>query len=321
MTKESAVDVKRAARMFAMAGALLLIIAAAVLMLSPMAQAVTEPSVSVTAAPEEEKLTAGEAALGVLGIAIVLGGGALIVWLIYRFIKRTIAKTKKRVEDYKRGGEIVFGYGDGPPAGFPAMNAAPGEGPVFSRVPADMPVNAAGEEIVFGHGGPPAGQAFLDEKQIKKAKGKNTKKTVAAGVVLLSFGLICAFAGLFYDHDSKAVRKYPTVQAQVLECRAVILKDDDGDEYIDRYIVDFEYTVDGKTYTMTGKESQYRQENTITVYHHPDDPSRVYLAEYARGEGNSMWYAFAGIFGGIGLLVLGDGILEKRKMKGGDESI
>jgi len=160
------------------------------------------------------------------------------------------------------------------------------------------------EEFVFGY----------SEKQMKAERSDHAKKSVAAGIVLLVFAGLCVLIGILSANSGRRVGAYPTAQARVLKCEAVILTNDDGDKYIDRYMVDIEYAVDGTTYTNNRKESKSRLEGTITVHYNPDKPGRAYFEEYVQGEGNVYWYVLAGIVGALGLGVAVSGTKDKRKI-------
>jgi hypothetical protein len=94
---------RRAARLLAIAGGILLIAFSAALLLSPTAQARTrareesEFSIPGTEEPEEEN----EAGMIILGVLVFLGGGAFFGWVIWRLLKHTIRGTVAHVEVLK----------------------------------------------------------------------------------------------------------------------------------------------------------------------------------------------------------------------------
>jgi len=238
----------------------------------------------------------------VLGIAVFVVFGALIGWVIYRHIKNTVAGTKAHVAVLKQAvGEAK--------EEIKIANERKKNGEGWTLPPEHRQqkegITMAEEEIVFGY----------DEELVKAERKDHAKKGVIAGIVLLVFAGLCVLGGVLSAGNSKKISTYPTTQAQVVQCKAVTSTDDDGDEYVDHYNVDFEYTVDGETYKDTGRHSDKRLEGNITIYYNPDRPDRAYLEADALGEGNGFWYAIAGIVGALGLIVIIGGTKDKRKLK------
>ena len=234
----------------------------------------------------------------ILGIAVFIVFGGLIGWVIYRHIKYTIAGAKAQAEVLKQAvgqakEEIRI------------ANERKKNGEGWTLPPEVVEKRSgtmANEEIVFGY----------TEEQIESDQKEHAKKNAIAGIVLLVFAGLCVLAGLLFGNDSKKVAAYPTTQAEVLKCEAVLTTDDDGDEYVDYYRVDIRYAVDGQAYTETGKRSESRLKGVITVHYNPGKPEKVYFEAYAQGEGNAFWYAIGGIVGALGLWIV---LSERKKMR------
>jgi hypothetical protein len=160
---------------------------------------------------------------------------------------------------------------------------------------------------------------FTDE-QIHAAQKEHAKKQFLAGIVLLAAAVLCVLAGVLSAGSSKKIAAYPTAQARVLRCDAVTAtrEDEKGEQetYVEHYNVDIEYTVDGQTYTQTGRHSDKPLEGIVTVYYNPDKPQKAYFEAQAQGESNVYWYVIGGIVGVVGLVVFIGGTKEKRKLKG-----
>ena len=139
------------------------------------------------------------------------------------------------------------------------------------------------------------------------------KKRIIAGIVLLVLAAVCALSGLAGD-NSEEISAYPTTQAEIVKCQPIYRDDDDG-EYISSYLVDFEYAVDGKTYTRKDYTSLNKMEGSITVYYNPDKPSQAYTETEALVGETAYLYVIAGIFGIAGVVVTVGGVLKKRKLK------
>ena len=238
----------------------------------------------------------------ILGIAVFVVFGGLIGWVIYRHIKYTIAGTKAQAkvvkEAFAQAGEELR-----------VANERKKQGLGWT-VPQEMVdqrmANMSGkEEIVFGY----------NEEEMREERKEHAKKGIAAGIVLLVFAALCVLGGVLSNRSSAKVSTYPTVQARVLRCQEITSTDDDGDEVVDHYNVDFEYTVDGETYKNTGRHSDIRLEGDITVYYNPDKPDKAYFEAYAQGEGNAFWYAIAGIVALLGIGVILGEIKNKRKLQ------
>jgi len=233
----------------------------------------------------------------IVGILVFVVFGSLIGWLVYRHIKHTVAGTKAHIEAMKQA------VGDAKEE-FKIANERKEQGLGWT-VPQEMVDQRmsklpGGEEIVFGY----------DEEQMHAERGSHAKKGIIAGIVLLVFAGLCVLGGVLSGNNSKKISAYPTVQAKVINHRAVTRTDDDGDTYLQHYI-DLEYVVDGKTYTDIDRPSDEYRKDTITVHYNPDKPEKVYFE--TDGEGNAYWYVIAGIVGLLGLGIILMANKEKRK--------
>jgi len=235
----------------------------------------------------------------VLGIAVFVVFGGLIGWLVYRHIKYTVAGTKAHIRAVKEAiGEAKEEIG--------IANERKKAGLGWTLPPgANESIVVPKEDVVFGY----------NEEQMKTERGAHASKGVIAGIVLLVFGGACVLGGVLSGMNSKKIASYPTTLAQVLQCVAITKTDDDGDEYVDHYKIDAEYAVGGKTYTLTGKQSDKRLEGEIAVHYNPDDPGKAYLEAQAKGEGNVYWHVIGGIVGLLGLGVAVSAKKDKRKLK------
>lgn len=252
----------------------------------------------------------------ILGIAVFVVFGGLIGWVIWRHIKYTVAGTKAQARVLKQAvgqakEEIKVANerkkaGLGwtlPPEAIEERRAAMGkEEIVFTSGagPANGPQFVPEGEIVFG---------YTEEQEHSERKDSAKNNFKGAAVVLVITGLI-VLAGVLINNNVLKIATYPTAQAKVLRSVEVL---DEDDEYIDHYNVDFEYTVDGETYKRTGAHSEALLKGVITVHYQPGNPGRAYLESEAQGEDTWFYYA-AGIFGCIGLLLLGAGLNERRKL-------
>ena len=135
------------------------------------------------------------------------------------------------------------------------------------------------------------------------------------GVVLVVLATLFAYISVNSANRSRIISAYPTVTAEVLRCAEYYDRNDDGDEYIDYYRIDFEYEVDGKTYTVTDRWSKSSQRGSITVYYNPNNPEDVFLESAAQGEGNMFLFVITGVLGALGLGTLGYEFAAKRKRK------
>jgi len=187
--------------------------------------------------------------------------------------------------------EIVFGYGSSP-----------------ANVPPQMKPPTPQGEIVFGVEAP-------SDEQIKDARKEHIKKGRIAGFIVLGLAGLFVLGGVLSANHSKKISTYPTAQAQVVKCRAVEFTDDDGDKYNDHYDVDIEYTVDGKTYTDKGNESDYRLKGVITVYYNPEKPGEAYLEAAAQNGNNVYVYVVAAMVGALGLWMVISETKNIRKLK------
>jgi len=236
----------------------------------------------------------------IIGILVFVVFGGLIGWLIVRHIKYTVAGTKAHIKAVKQAvGEAK--------EEIKIANERKSAGLGWTLPPAPEAkesVVVPKEEVVFGY----------NEEQMKIERKANAKKGIVAGIVLLVFAGACVLGGVLFGVNSKKIAAYPTAQAQVLKCTVVTRTDDDGDEYVDHYKIDFEYTVDGETCKETGRHSDKRLEGVITVYYNPDKPEKAYFEAQAQGEGNVFWYVVGGIVGLLGLGVILGEAKKKRKL-------
>lgn len=315
---------RRAARFLALAVAVLLIAFSAALLLQPAAHAETGTRAQTEPPDSEEPWEEGNGAGTILlGIVVFFGGGAFIGWAIWHHVKYTVNGTVERVKILK--GAVADAKEE-----IKIANERKKNGEGWTLPPDYVRKNAgSGEEIVFGYGGPPgavppgaAPQAmsaappkaeavfgYTPEKVTQDQKA-SAKKTVIAGILVLALGCVFVLGGALGARTRAKVMAYPTAQAKVLDCRAVVKEDDDGDEYVDHYLLDIQYAVDGKTYTKTGMHS-VKEKTVVTIYYNPEEPGEAYSEGTAKdNEGNVVAYVLGGLVGLVGLLLI---VKEKQK--------
>jgi len=237
----------------------------------------------------------------IIGILVFVVFGGLIGWLIVRHIRHTVAGTKAHIQAMKHAvGEAKEQFQ------IANERKEAGLGWTLPSAPVTQGgIPRADEEIVFGY----------DEARMTAERETHAKKGVVAGIVLLAFAGVCVLAGVLSGVNSRKIAAYPTARAQVLKCTVVTGTDDDGDEVVDHYKIDFEYTVEGMIHTLTGRHSDKRLEGVITVYYDPDRPEKAYFEAQAQGEGNVFWYVIGGIVGLLGLAVILGETKNKRKLE------
>lgn len=150
-------------------------------------------------------------------------------------------------------------------------------------------------------------------------------KAMAFSFVVVAVGAGIAVAGHVMGGKAREVRGWPTVEGKLLQADTKRERTADGDRVVPK--IQYEYAVDGQTYTSAAFEPGYRyyedrsdisrelnpfQEGaTVTVYYNPSQPAEAYVN--ARPRGGIVVLAGYGV-GLLGILMLIGGLFGVVKM-------
>ena len=136
----------------------------------------------------------------------------------------------------------------------------------------------------------------------------STKGLIASGV-LIAVALVFLVIGLAAQSHYKEILEFPKLDAEVTQIfEREHIDEDDVVEKV--YTAHISYTIGGETYTRAYSFNSDPGE-TITIIYNPKKPGEAYLASDPPKK-SDMFY-MAGIFGGIGLIVLISSLLDRKQ--------